>query len=88
MYFPSVFLYLINIIHLKVSLLEICGGVCWSCSSSIIKSQPRENVLMLLTSADDIELENLLIFQAAKYTSILKKNVFGHGSHSGVNNRL
>jgi len=43
---------------------------------------------MVITSADDNELESLLVFQAAKCTSVSKKNVFGYCSHSGVINRL
>lgn len=43
---------------------------------------------MLITFADDIKLESVLVFQAAKYTSIPKKNVFGICSQSGVINRL
>lgn len=39
----------------------------------LLKSQPKGNVLMVITSADDIELENLLVFQAAKYTNISQK---------------
>lgn len=54
----------------------------------LLKSQPKENVLMIITSAADIELESLLVFHAAKYTSVSKKNVFGCCSHSGVINRL
>lgn len=38
----------------------------------LLKSQPKGNVLMVITSADDIELESLLVFQAAKYTNISK----------------
>lgn len=45
-------------------------------------------MLMLITSADDIELGSVLVFQAAKYASIPKKNVFGLCSQSGVINRL
>lgn len=54
----------------------------------LLKSQPKGNVLMVITSADDIELESLSVFQAAKYTNISKKNVFGPCSHSGAINRL
>lgn len=54
----------------------------------LLKSQPKGNVLMIITSADDIELESLLVFQAAKYTSVSKKNVFGRHRCSGVINRL
>lgn len=54
----------------------------------LLKSQPKENVLMIITSADDIELESLLVFQAAKYTTLSKKKFFGHCSHGGVINRL
>lgn len=54
----------------------------------LLKSQPKENVLKIITSADDIKLESLLFFQAAKYTSDSKKNVFGSCSHSGVINSL
>lgn len=53
-----------------------------------LKSQPKENVLIIITSPDNTKLESLLVFQSAKYTNVLKKNVFGHCNHSGVINRL
>lgn len=43
---------------------------------------------MLITSADDIDVESVWVFQAVKYTSISKKNVFGLCNHSGIINRL
>lgn len=42
----------------------------------LLKSQLKENILMIITSADDIGLARLSVFQAVKYTSIPKKNVW------------
>lgn len=43
---------------------------------------------MLITSADDIDLESVWVFQAVKYTSISTKNIFGFCNHSGIINRI